>query len=634
MAVEEDKGEAAGRGPWCLVAALAVATVVWVVLFIFRVQAHQPDVDDYLYAFTARGLLHSANPISAVLHTGQTSPLVPAMAALGVGVGGLYGAVAVELPLLLLLVAGSFVLARVWVSPTVAMVIALAAGLNVETLRYEMLLNFAIASSAATIWCFAAYLRSDHLRNWRWAFTFGIAVAALALSRSVAPVYVAPLLLVVAGDYILDVRRNGDFWRNPALLATASLLVLAGPWWLVSGHVALHYLLNAGYNPSSGYLVVPHGFVLTPAAVKLRIIFELTDLGWFESFVLGAAALAAVVVAVLRRRRLNRRSLWMLLLWSVLATLLLSTSSNLGTAFGLPVVVVVIVLCGSVLGQLHTPVLRWAVVPLAVVVVVGVAFQFTSSIGKWWPGPAYRFQVINAGGTIHTDVGLITAEVADAIRGHRTVLARNDAIVNVNGLTWQLGTSSSLLIPPQNQTSTAAAIRDLSRASALIAGTTQASYYGSLNQSAVQKAAFDDGYRPYQVWTVGKYNSIIVWRRGLGRSVVRLLPPETSVLQPSSGTVVKGKHYLVAQASDVIGVTSVKFEISGGTPRHELVITAGPFPYGWLGGWDTTALPNGVYTIHSVAENVEGQSTRSAPVVVRVDNGRSHVQPGSIQSGR
>ena len=56
MAVEEDKGEAAGRGPWCLVAALAVATVVWVVLFIFRVQAHQPDVDDYLYAFTARGL--------------------------------------------------------------------------------------------------------------------------------------------------------------------------------------------------------------------------------------------------------------------------------------------------------------------------------------------------------------------------------------------------------------------------------------------------------------------------------------------------------------------------------------------------------------------------------------------------
>jgi hypothetical protein len=288
------------------------------------------------------------------------------------------------------------------------------------------------------------------------------------------------------------------------------------------------------------------------------------------------------------------------------------------------VVVVVIVLCGSVLGQLPAPALRLAVVPLAVVVVVGVVFQFTASIGKWWPGPTYRSQVINAGGTSRTDVGLITTEVADAVRGHRTVLARNDPIINVNGLSWELGTSSSFLIPPQNQTATAATattIRDLSRASALIAGSTQSSFTAALNQSAVQKAAFDDGYRPARVWNVGKYNIVIVWRRGLAKSAPRLFPPVTSVAQPKrSGTVVKGLYYLVARASDVLGVASVKFEISGGTPQHELVIKAATFPYGWLGGWDTKGLPNGVYTIHSVAENFEGQSTRSAPVVVHIDN--------------
>ena len=39
---------------------------------------------------------------------------------------------------------------------------------------------------------------------------FAIAMAALALSRSIAPVYVVPLVLVVACDYVVDVRKNGD----------------------------------------------------------------------------------------------------------------------------------------------------------------------------------------------------------------------------------------------------------------------------------------------------------------------------------------------------------------------------------------------------------------------------------------
>ena len=235
------------------------------------------------------------------------------------------------------------------------MVVALVAGLNIEVLNYAMLLNFAIASTAAVVWCFASYLRSNHLRDWRWALTFAIALTALALSRSMALVYVAPLALVVACDYLLDVRRNGHFWRWPALLALGSLLVLAGPWWMVSGHAALHYLLNAGYNPSSGYLTASQGFDLTLSGLHRRITYELTELGWSQSWVLGGAVVATAVVAALGRRRLNWRSLWMLSVWSVLTLLLLSTSSNFGTAFGLPVLVVVVVLCGSVLGRSRRP---------------------------------------------------------------------------------------------------------------------------------------------------------------------------------------------------------------------------------------------------------------------------------------
>jgi len=512
-------------------------------------------------------------------------------------------------------------LARVWVRPTAAMVIALVAVLNIEVLDYAMMLNFAIASTGAVVWCFASYLRSDHLRNWRWALTFGIALSALALSRSVAPVYFAPLAVVVAGDYLLDVRRNGDFWRWPALLAVGSLLVMAGPWWLVSGHTALHYLLNAGYNPSSGYLAASQGFDITLTAIHRRIAFELLELGWFESWVLGGAVVAAVAVAALDRRRLNWRSLWMLAVWSVLTLLLLSSSSNLGTAFGLPVLVIIVVLCGSVLGQFPRPALRWALVPLAAVVVVGLAFQFTSSISEWWPGPTYRSEVINAGGTNRTNVGLITAQVARAVGKTRTLLALDDPIVNVNGLGWELNEARSLLVPPSGKSATAAVVSYLPRANALVLGTTVSSYFGPLDEAVVERAAYADGYRPAQLWRVGTFGSVVVWRRGAGGSASHRFAPTTAVLQPKkSGTAVKGVYYMDARASALLGLMSVKFEISGGTPQQDIVVAAKLVPFGWLGGWNTTDLPNGVYTIRSVAEEVDGQTTRSAPVFVRVDN--------------
>jgi hypothetical protein len=608
-----------GQGRWrWLVYALALVAAVWVVLFIWRVHANQPNVDDYWYAWTAKSLLQG-DPIRAFLHTGQTAPLVPAMASVGARAWGIPGALAIELPLLLLLVAGSYALARTWLRPEAAMVLAMVAGLNTAVLGYSMMLNFAVASTTAVIWCFVSYQRSNHLRKLRWALLFGVAMAALALSRTIAPVYFAPLVLVVGCDYVIDIRRTGEAWRWPAFAALGVVVVVAGPWWLVSGHDALHYLSNAGYSPSSGF--ASRGATLTPSAIATRISDELSYLGQFQGLVLAGALVATAIVAFVNRRRFIFHSLWMLAVWSVLTLLVLSTSSNSGTAFGLPVIAMVIVLCGAVLGQLPTRALGLALAPLAGVVIIGLLFQFSSSTNSWFPGPPYRVQVVLAGGTSRTNVGLINDQVADAVGDSRTLLVHNDAILNENGFQWSRGMLTGVVNPALGPTGTASAISDLPHVGALITGGSQAPFFGSLDQVALYEAAERDGFRPYKIWIVSPHNNVIVWRRRTTAGQ-RLPLPRTTMLRIKPGSSAAGGSYsLDALASQPLGgVAGVQFQITGPTLAQAVVITARGSYFGWTGNWDTTAVPNGTYMIRSVATDVFGQSARSSPLVVHVDN--------------
>ena len=97
-------------------------------------------------------------------------------------------------------------------------------------------------------------------------------------------------------------------------------------------------------------------------------------------------------------------------------------------------------------------------------------------------------------------------------------------------------------------------------------------------------------------------------------------PPTTSVLVPSNGASLTGGRWLDASAFDYGTLTKVEFRLTGGTQNKALIATGTLTAYGWLAGWQTTTVPNGTYTLQSVAFDAGGLSTYSAGVTVTVDN--------------
>ncbi len=594
-----------------------MTTAVWLVLFVYRVQAHQADVDSYLYADTAHYLLVSQDPASAFLHTGSTSPLVPALAAPATTLAGVYGAMTVELPFLLLLVAGSFFLSRFWISPMAATVAAMAVGLNEAVSGYATTLNFAVPIAAALVWAFYSYIRSGHLREWRWSLLFGLAIAVMLLTRSMSIVYLVPLGLVVGGDLVVDVVRHGEVLRLPAVAAGATVLVLAGPWWLISGHAAIHYLHSAGYQSSSGF--TSRGFTLDASTIEQRASWTLSELGWGQSWALGIALLAALWGLVLHRRSLRVTALWMLALWVLLTSIILSSSGNRGTGFGLPVVVVLILLAAAVLGQMSWRALPVLGVALAGILLVGLVDEAAGG-DPWWPAAPYRNAVVASGGNSRTNTDLIADQASHLIGSSPTLVSLVTNILNVNGLNWNgRGKLAPLLVPPPTPDGTQVAIKDLARVNMVITGSSPGAYYPSIHQGAVEAAAFREGFGIVRVWTIGHGGgNIVLLRRGATNRANIVPAPVTRLVSPRNGSDVHGKVDIIAGSSDrLFPTTGVSFTVRGIT--RTVTIPAGLSAFVWLGVWDTTTVPDGTYTIQSVAD-AGGSIGRSRLFTVHVDN--------------
>ena len=68
------------------------------------------------------------------------------------------------------------------------------------------------------------------------------------------------------------------------------------------------------------------------------------------------------------------------------------------------------------------------------------------------------------------------------------------------------------------------------------------------------------------------------------------------------------------------GVAKVQFALTGGSLNQTVVGTATPTVYGYLFDLDTTTVPNGPYTLQSVASNSVGNTGYSPGIQVTIAN--------------
>ncbi len=129
-------------------------------------------------------------------------------------------------------------------------------------------------------------------------------------------------------------------------------------------------------------------------------------------------------------------------------------------------------------------------------------------------------------------------------------------------------------------------------------------------------AAVPDG--TYTLQSVASYAGGVTGTSPPVTVTVDNLPPTTTVVLPANNARLSGTQYLDASASS--GASGVVYELSGGGLSDDVVATGSENLYGWPAKWNTAAVPDGTYTLQSVASYAGGVTGTSPPVTVTVDN--------------
>ncbi len=99
-------------------------------------------------------------------------------------------------------------------------------------------------------------------------------------------------------------------------------------------------------------------------------------------------------------------------------------------------------------------------------------------------------------------------------------------------------------------------------------------------------------------------------------------PFRATVTLPSNGSTLHGRQFLDVAVSDQFDVTKVDYLLNGPGLEGASLGTGYRTTYGWIGGWNTSTVPNGRYTIEASVSDSGGRKVVTPPIEVRVENRR------------
>ena len=494
------------------VAAIGFVCVLFAVVVLLRWEEGFSNVDDYLYAEQTRAYYEALPDPGSLYHAwrshGSSTPALPTLAVPLVAIDSSpHWLVLVQIvPLLVLVLSVRSLLGSLGLPPRAAWICAGGVGALAPVMAYAAMYHFGLAAAAAAALAFAAYARSDRLARWRPAVVLGLGLGILALTRVVSPVYLAAVMAPIAVDVLWRIDRIR--LRNAGLALSVGIVV-GGPWWFYTGDLAWDYLVSAGYEESVFTVAASR-----PEIARERLDWTMDESGWLVSVVL-AGLLVHSAVRVWRR----------LEAWRVTACLLgacaigmglLATSSNKGTAFALPFVV--LGACAGLGGMrdLRPPVRKAAIAACAVAVAipalalvrvvpgVTVADQplWHEGIPAWEQGET----ALRCDGCDLPDTDALNRDVARVIGRDPTLMMRIDAVLNPNGLRYR----RARIFPPA--TPGVVTRRELAGRRFVIAGDTPAPYAAPpLDRARFEATLRDAGYRPVLQRRLAPANTVEVW---------------------------------------------------------------------------------------------------------------------------
>jgi hypothetical protein len=112
-----------------------------------------------------------------------------------------------------------------------------------------------------------------------------------------------------------------------------------------------------------------------------------------------------------------------------------------------------------------------------------------------------------------------------------------------------------------------------------------------------------------------------VYSRGIAIFVDNT-PPTTAVLIPSTGASLSGTSAILDASASAygVGITNVQFVLTGGSYNQSVIGTAELTLYGYIALWNTTTVPDGTYTLQSLATDAASNTAYSPGITVTVNN--------------